>query len=1044
MTFLPRAGAATSIAAGAAMSRPLHLQRLLLVGLGLGFASWALAEDDLRSQRATRRVLKARAEQEEQSEAARALAAARRREAMDLLGPLIQQAEGERRARMILRLAELSAAEADELRLRALSGVDGRAPRCGLPALPSCDSLPEAREAREWRQKAERLYAQVVLAYPQLDGADDAAWGQALALLDLERPDEALRVLTWLVRNHPDSPHVPSAYVLIGDHHFGRDRALPALAAYQRGAAFEQAEIRPYARYKLAWCLYNLGEYGQAIDVMRAVALEGGEGTLGLQEEAQRDLARFFADAGDWHGALRFYEGLGRPDLLRSAMAQVAASLRETGRPELAVRVLELLLVEQPRAVEAPAWQAEVVAIHHRQGRGDAAVEALGRLVLDYGPQGAWARTHAADPDALAEAERRLESTLRGLAVDWHQQARKLRQGAGAEAAAGWALAAYTAWLERFEARPEAHELRYAYAELLYQLQRHDEAWQQYGEVVRRDPSGPRSLFCAESAVYVAEERSATLRRGAKAPLGTEPSPLDVWSARLVESVDRYLELQPEGDRSLAFATKAAWLLYHHNHFAEAAARFRLVIAMEPGSEEAEIAANLILDALNLVGDYAALAESAESFLQHEGLGRAGFHRQLELIHERARFRVVERALELDGDRGGAALAFEAYAERFPGSELAPLALHNAAVHYRSAADPHGAIRAARALVERHPDAEYVGEALAGLGFDCESLADFEAAAGWYERLAGAVPDHGSAADALWSAALFRQSMGDDRRALEDLSLHARRYPEHPRQGELLARVAEIHEEAGRHGDAAGAWGAIADLEPEQASTVQRAEAAVRLGRALRADGRDAAARMAWQRAVERWAEEAAARPELRPEVAEALFLLGEERVAHYEAVELSLGAPSGRAAAEAWARRQVRAKAQALAELERANAAVIQVGDGGWGLAALVRLGGAYEHMAACLRGAWVPPWLTTEQAELYRLRLEDEAWLQEEKAVGAYRRAVERSRELAVYGEAVGEASRRLGTLRPEEHPEAWEDLLAPRFIGGGPTPPAFAREP
>ena len=1028
----------------------LPLSTLLLLGLAFAGPVEGADDDELRSLRDTRRVLREHEAREDLSEAARVLARARRHEAMEMLRVLIRDATGERRAQMILRLAEFYAAEADDLRAQAWELWEICLARDEVECGDGPTALPDARkvlvESEDWRSRAERLYGQVIQGYPQLVNVDHAAWGQAMALLELERPDEALRVLMWLVKYQPQSEHVPTAYVLIGDHHFDRDRALPALNAYRKSAAFLEAEIRPYANYKLAWCYFNLGEFDQAIDVMKVVALEGDDGVVSLREEALRDLARFFADAGSWHEALRFYDELGRPDLMKRAMVQVAGHAREQGKTELAVEVLTMLGHKLPLDPAAPGWQAQVAEVLHQDGRGDEAMEALERLMRDYGPSSAWVRANAADGDVLREAEDLSEATLRRLALGWHQQAIKLRRSRAP--AARWALAGYRAWLQRFEDRPEAHELRYAYAELLYQAGQHDEAWLQYREVVIRDPDGARSLFCAESAVYVADAQVGKTTQASTAPPGTKPLALSEWEQRLVASVDGFLELQPEGERSLSFATKAAWLLYHRNHFAPAADRFTAVIAMDPGSEEAEIAANLILDSLALVGETAKLAETAEAFLQHPGLGRPGFDETLRGVHERARFQLIEEALEASGDRAAAARAFEAYTRRFPAGEAADLALHNAAVHHRAEGDPQAAIRAALGLIQGYPASEHRVEALAGLGFDHESIADFERSASWYEQLVHEAPEHEDAPDALWSAALFRQALGQDDAALQDLMAHARRWPEHPRQGELLATVASLHEHAGRQAEAAATWARVEALEPEQADPALRAHALVRQGRALRADGRGAEAMRAWQAAVDRWAAsggDAEADAAIRECVAEALYHLGSERLAHYEAIDLGgQAAPSGRAAAQAWARRQVAAKAGALQEVELAHAAVLDAGAGGWGLAALVRLGGAYEHMADCLRDAWVPPWLTPEQAELYRLELGDEAWRQEEKAAEAYRQAVRRSRELAVYGDAVVEASVRLTILRPDEAPSPEEELMAPSYQGADSRPPAFELEP
>ena len=84
----------------------LPLSTLLLLGLAFAGPVEGADDDELRSLRDTRRVLREHEAREDLSEAARVLARARRHEAMEMLRVLIRDATGERRAQMILRIAE--------------------------------------------------------------------------------------------------------------------------------------------------------------------------------------------------------------------------------------------------------------------------------------------------------------------------------------------------------------------------------------------------------------------------------------------------------------------------------------------------------------------------------------------------------------------------------------------------------------------------------------------------------------------------------------------------------------------------------------------------------------------------------------------------------------------------------------------------------------------------------------------------------------------------------------------------------------------------
>ena len=128
----------------------------------------------------------------------------------------------------------------------------------------------------------------------------------------------------------------------------------------------------------------------------------------------------------------------------------------------------------------------------------------------------------------------------------------------------------------------------------------------------------------------------------------------------------------------------------------------------------------------------------------------------------------------------------------------------------------------------------------------------------------------------------------------------------------------------------------------------------------------------------------------------------------------------------------QLIAKVKGLGEVEAKYSAIINIGAGEWGLAALVALGQAYENMGWTLDcdNSYVPSYLTADQRDLYCMGLEDKAYLQEEKALNAYKLALEKAYEFNLYNENTAMATRRLGELRPDEYAPLEEDLLEARY--------------
>ena len=168
--------------------------------------------------------------------------------------------------------------------------------------------------------------------------------------------------------------------------------------------------------------------------------------------------------------------------------------------------------------------------------------------------------------------------------------------------------------------------------------------------------------------------------------------------------------------------------------------------------------------------------------------------------------------------------------------------------------------------------------------------------------------------------------------------------------------------------------------------------------------------------------------------VARAMFERAEDQYQKYAAMKISgpkNPSSTSRRATDKVLKKQLLDKAKALQEIEATYAAIINTGAGEWGVAALVRLGMAYENMADTLRNSYIPNYLTEDQRELYVMALEDKVYPQEQKAVEAYSKALEKSFELSLYNENTAYAVRRLAELRPDDFPALEEELLQPTYL-------------
>lgn len=1031
----------------------------LAVSLSLGAPApaWAQEKDD-REQKEERRVLRSSDYElttADISEVYRQKAREKRHEEMEFAKELLQDdaLQGERRAEMLLRLAELYFEEGRDIYLSEMGAYEKAFDACFND--PNCDSTvmqPDNAESAKWQQKSIKLYRMILENYPTFARADEATYYLGSALNEVKQPKEAVQEFTRLVKTYPESPFVPDAYVQIGEFYFDDNNAYKALLAYQKAAAYRDSDKYAFALYKLGWCYYNVGEYGKAIDTMKTVVAysmstqtEDGsakKSNLQLQEEALKDLVRFFADAGEMDDAYIYFNKLGKKDLIRSMLKRLASTYFEQGKFEQAINTYRRLVAEDPNSPYAPEYQHEVIQCYDKMGRSQETIAEINRMLEKYGKNSAWARTNASNPDAIKSAQDLLEKNLRKVASDYHDKARKLRGGGQAKELYELAEKAYSVYIEEFPDSQYAYDMRYEYGELLYKTKQFDRAFVQYMKVVELDPVGKHSEFCAEGAIFAAREMVKASGGETRAQAGnTEAVPMGEWEQKKLQALDQYAKLFPNVDKTKNVIYESAYLLYHHNQFKEASDRFRRVISMDPQSKEAEQAANLILDSFALVEDWKNLREVSKAFYDQSGLGSEAFKKEIYGIYENASFKLIEVDFSKNSDKIAAANSFMAFYGEFPQSAVADVALNNASVYFNQEGRVADSMKARHLIIEKFPKSKFYNQQVSLLGYDYESHANFAEAAKWYEKLFSIDPKFAGADDAIYSAAIFREAMGDWQIAIKNYQQYMTAYPEKENVIDVSLEVGNIYRDHGDHAAAAKIFYAFFDRKDVTGlSADQLMYARMEYARALETMGQSAKATEAYTDAL-KWYQDAKGKgAEFVVGVEMAAEIMIRQAQTQYDKyMAMKVVGPSGKVSQKQEDKaltESLVAKAKALQGVESTYAAIIGTGAGEWGLAALVNLGKAYENMGESLLTSYIPSYLDEGQRDFYRMGLEDRAFPQVEKAAEAYATALQKSYELNLYNANLEFANSRLAAIRPEQYPELTERLLEPGYTSAAVT--------
>lgn len=1003
-----------------------------------------------------------------QSAELRALEESKRLEAIDRLKQLLADgADGDRKAEMMLRLAELYFEQGRSIYGREMETFEAAYDACFNT--DGCDVTTmqaDTSESATWYKKSIKLYENILQNYARYARADQATYFLGLAYEETKDREQASEAYKKLVKLYPESQYVPDAYVLLGEYFFDKNDVYNALRAYLKATAYRDSDRYGFALYKLGWCYFNVGEQGKAIDTMKAVvsyAMETSSQTgskMQLEDEALRDLVRFFADAGEMDEAIEYLTKLGKKDLIRTFLQRLATLYFEQGKYDQSVDTYRRLILEDPKHKECPSYQNEIIQAYRKMAQKDQVLAEIDRLRREYSKSSAWARANAAYPDALTSAVETIEKALRKTAIEYHEEARLLDKAKHQRATETFSLAeqAYRVYLEEFPESKEGYDVRYAFGELLYKQKKFDEAFDQYLRVVSIDPKGQHSRFCAESAIYSAAEM-VRKEGGGKLPqidpkVNKEPQPLTDWEGRLVAASNKYAELYPDDDKIRGIIYDTASLLYNKYRFAESAELLRRVIAMDPGAKEAEESAQLILDSFTVRQDWEQLKINSKFFYDQKGLGSAKFKKDMYEIYMQSSFKVIETTFEKDKDTSKAGDGFVKFYEEFPDSPVAAQALNNASVYYHQSKRVGDAMRIRHILVEDErfgAKTKYYYDQIGALGYDYEQVADFPKASTYYEKLVELFPKEkeklekekaegyqdkvtkyaAQAADALYTAAVFRNAMGEWQTSIANYQRFITLFPTDARVPEMKLTIAKMYEDHESWRDAEKAYTAFYTT-PAGASNDLVYYARLHAGFCMQKVNELTRANKLFEETIKLFEKDKASASQGMTEVAAQMkYILLLPKFESYAALKIvGAGRGSSQAAEDKSLKDSLTRKTQALVKVEEQLADLITTGSGEWGLAGAVLLGRLYENFGETMKNAPIPHYLNEEAKEFYVMGIEDQVFRQNQKAIEAYQLAVERAYEITMYNENTAFANRRLGELAPQDFPGQTEDILKPTW--------------
>jgi TolA-binding protein len=951
-------------------------------------------------------------------------------------------------------------------------------------------------QSRRLQQQAVALYKAIIGKYPKYPRLDEVLYFLAENLAKRDRNDpEAMKAYRALIQRYPESRYVPDAWMAFGEFYFERankaDRngnLRKALDSYRKAGENQESSVYGYALYKQAWVHYNLGNWSEALELFRGVIFFGEMPTstipadrkIALVKEARKDYVRTYSHVGSAEGAWDEFKRVGGQTGWWEMLKSLAGLYFDEGKDRDAILLYHRMITEKPLSVEAPFFQSRVITCAGRMGRKDAAVQqahVFVKMLRDIE-----ASAEGKDPKnekVLKDARRDAESTLRILAVQYHNEWKKTRD----EPVAGFAAAVYRDYLDVFPGEPPAYEMRFFHAELLYALADFEAAGAEYEQVTLADIEAaeakpkpgedarkPGKFFrdALENAVFAYDVVAKKLDETEKRQPGDPQKKIDLAPPRkkLVVACERYLKWQPKGDKWVEIAYKLANIYYRHNAFAEATDLFTRIVLDHPDHELAGYSTNLVLDAYNLLGDWRNVNGWAKRFYANKELLEA--HPQLKddlaRIIEQSAFKVIEEK-ERAKDFEGASDEYLAFARDWPGSKLAPTAIYNASVDQVRVHRLDRAMEIREQFIARFPADPLAPKCLYDNAEAYEAVADFEKAADHYERYftgwrqASAPPPHAKkgnakesakahpkadapeavagayeekkAKDAIINAAVFRAGLREWAKAEAASQAYLESWPDaddaprlflgladlYARQNQVQKELKQLEDYQKRYAKDPDEWLSI----QQRIATLLEKAGSARGARDAYAEG------LAYHKRTGGRAKERGLGI-----VAQAMYLELEPAFAEYDRITLDV--------APKYLKGQLQVKGKKLSQLEAEYGKIVKLKQAEPAICALYKIGLGYKRFAQALHDAPVPKELrgNKEYVEEYKSQIAQVAEPLETKAVEGLELAMNASRDYGVVNGCAKEATAILLKYKPEQYGPSPE-VVPEVGVGAVPERPA-----
>ncbi len=857
--------------------------------------------------------------------------------------------------------------------------------------------------AQSYNKKAIQLYEWFIRDFPKDEKVPQALYFLGFNNFAIGNLKKGEQYYTELTKRFPRSPYVTESNYALAEFYFDNEKWKNSLSYYLKVVRDKRHRLNPLATYKAGWCYYKLNNTKRGIKFLEKVIVDGrrskSDGAtqgnrIRLAKEAIKDLVLFYAEVGNPNLAYGYFADIIGPKSAGSYVGKLGDYYLDTGNTKGAKVIFTKLIQEEPLAPESFDYKTKIVNLLQTSKDQTGFQQELYEWISTYGPKGRWQQANAKNEKLVAEANKKMEFTLRNYILQQHQTA----QNARTESAQKRATLGYRLYFDTFENTEKYAEMRFFYGELLFDMGEFEKAAVQYSWVIEK---APKSEY-AEKAILntlLALEKQLPTAEEIKKIVGDDTEPVQ-FTRNIVlfeKAALRFFETNPNGENIPAIKYRVGALHYYFNHFDDALKYFNEIVEKYPKTEFASYSANLILDIYNLKKDYKGLQAAAQNILSVPALANSDVGKQVEDIKVQADFKLA-KDMEATKDYAKAAETYKAFAQSNKSNPLAVTAVYNAGINYERAGQIDEAIPMYEAVAasKAAKDKSLVFNSAKFLPPLYEKLGQYQKAAVAYEAFAKDHPKDKLSVEYRYNAGIIFDALNQYSNSIRNLNVYYDN-KNGSEKFEALFLLGNIYERLGRLDRALGYYDQYMNSGTVNAAGVVEAAYSI--------------SKIHEKRKATKYQEEWLEKTVLTQKAlarkgkvvgvsyaAEAKFLLVDDT--YYELIRVKIPASSKAQAAA------VQKKLGLLNKLKEQLKDVIAYDDGFQIVAALNLQGKALYHMYASLMEAPKPKGLNAEEVKQYEAGIANIANPFKDQAKETLELAVKRGYELRAYNDSLQEA--------------------------------------